>query len=142
MSLTDRHDIIDLTIAYCWALDTGQWEDLRQVFLPDARAILGGSDLDGIEAIIARVKAALTPLDDSQHMVSTHQIHVDGDKATSRCYLHAQHVRHGAVGGPNFIIAGRYEDELVRTPQGWRISYRALIPMWREGNAAVVRPSE
>jgi 3-phenylpropionate/cinnamic acid dioxygenase small subunit len=142
MSLSDRHDIIDLTIAYCWALDTRQWEDLRNVFLPDAKAVLGGSDLDGIDAIIARVQQALMPLDDSQHMVSTHQIHIDGDRATSRCYLQAQHVRHAAPGGPNFIVAGRYQDELVRTPHGWRIARRELIPMWREGNLAVVRPAE
>ena len=140
MTLDDRMAIVDLTHAYCWALDTHQWDDLRQVFLPDATAVLGGSHLEGIEAIIARVTQALSPLDDSQHMVSTHQIRLAGDRATSRCYLHAQHVRHAAPGGPNFIIAGRYEDELVRTTDGWRIAHRDLVPMWREGNSAVVRP--
>jgi 3-phenylpropionate/cinnamic acid dioxygenase small subunit len=140
MDANDRLAIMDLTHAYCWALDTRRWDDLREVFLPDARAVLGGSDLGGIDAIIARVTAALSPLDDSQHMVSTHQIHVDGDRATCRCYLHAQHVRHGALGGPLYVVAGRYEDELVRTPQGWRIAHRELIPMWTDGNRAVVRP--
>lgn len=140
MDANDRLAIMELTHAYCWALDTHQWDDLRHVFLPDARAVLGGSDLAGIDAIIARVTAALSPLDDSQHMVSTHQISITGDTATCRCYLQAQHVRHGAPGGPNFIIAGRYEDELVRNEHGWRISRRELIPMWREGNPAVVRP--
>ncbi len=140
MDVHDRLAIVDLTHAYCWALDTHQWDDLRQVFLPDAHAVLGGSDLLGIDAIIARVQLALTPLDDSQHMVSTHQISVDGDRATSRCYLHAQHVRHGAVGGSNYIVAGRYEDNLVRTTEGWRIADRSLIVMWTEGNVEVVRP--
>lgn len=140
MDLHDRMAIIELTHAYCWALDTHEWDDLRQVFLPDATAELGGSHLEGIEAIIARVALALTPLDDSQHMVSTHQIEVDGDRATCRCYLHAQHVRRAAPGGPNYVVAGRYEDELVRTSEGWRIARRSLIPMWTEGNQAVVRP--
>ena len=140
MTVEDRTAIIDLTHAYCWALDTRAWDELRQVFLPDAHAVLGGSDLQGIEAIIARVTEALSPLDDSQHMVSTHQITVDGDRATCRCYLQAQHIRHDADGGPNFIIAGRYEDELVRTADGWRIAHRQLVPMWSEGNRAVVRP--
>ncbi len=42
-------------------------------------------------------------------------------------------------GSPNFIIAGRYEDRLERTPAGWRIRHRDLITMWSEGNPAVVR---
>jgi len=73
-------------------------------------------------------------------MVTNHDIDVDGDTATCRCYFQAQHVRRAAVDGPNFIIAGRYEDELVRTDHGWRIHRRVLTIMWREGNVAVVRP--
>ena len=134
----DRSAITALTIDYCWALDTRDWEALRAVFLPDAVAELGSPELHGIDAIIERVSTALSPLDDSQHMVSTHQIVLEGDRARSRCYFHAQHIRHAANGSPHFIIAGRYEDELVRTHQGWRIARRRLVPMWREGNAEVV----
>jgi 3-phenylpropionate/cinnamic acid dioxygenase small subunit len=134
----DRSAIAALTIDYCWALDTRDWDALREVFLPDAVAELGSPELFGIEAIIDRVSSALGPLDDSQHMVSTHQIVIDGDRARSRCYFQAQHIRAGASGSPHFIIAGRYEDELVRTDQGWRIARRRLVPMWREGNSEVV----
>jgi hypothetical protein len=136
--LQDHHDIVALTHAYCWALDTNQWEDLDNVFLPDATANLGGSTHSDRASIKARIQLAIEPLDDSQHMVATHQIRVNGDTATSRCYLHAQHVRHGAEGGPNYIIAGRYEDMLRRTPDGWRIAHRDLIMMWTEGNPKVV----
>jgi hypothetical protein len=86
------------------------------------------------------VSRVLVPLDDSQHVVSTHQISVDGDTATCRCYLLAQHVRNGVPGGDNLMVGGRYEDTLVRTAVGWRISHRRLVTMWREGNPAVVRP--
>ena len=136
--MADRQAIVDLTIAYTWALDGRRYEELRQVFLPDAVASLGG-ELAGVEAIIQRVTAALSPLDDSQHMISNHQVRLDGDRATCRCYLQAQHVRHGVEGGDNFIVAGRYEDEAVRTPDGWRIARRVLTVMWTHGNAAVVR---
>jgi hypothetical protein len=140
--LADRQEIIDVTIAYCWALDTKQWDALDEVFLPDATAYLGTPDLlEGLDAIRDRISRALSPLDDSQHLVATHQVVVDGDQATCRCYLQAQHVRHAAAGpgrGANFIIAGRYEDRLVRTPNGWRIAHRDLLPMWREGNPEVI----
>ncbi len=138
--LIDERAIVDVAIRYCWALDTRDWDVLRDVFLPDATADLAGPDqLVGVAAIAARCSAALTPLDGSQHAVSTHQVHVDGDAATHRCHLHAQHTRHGVEGGDNYVIGGRYEDRLLRTPDGWRIAHRTLVIMWSEGNLAVVR---
>jgi ketosteroid isomerase-like protein len=137
--LADRQAIVDLTVDYCWALDDRDWDALDRVFTPDATAELL-ADLAGVEAIKARVRRALEPLDDSQHLVATHQVRIDGDRATCRCYLQAQHVRRGVEGGENYIVAGRYEDEMVRTADGWRIARRVLVPMWTEGNPAVVRP--
>jgi ketosteroid isomerase-like protein len=136
----DRQAIIDLTIAYCWALDSKDWEALRSIFLPDATALLG-DERDGIESIIARVSGALGALDSSQHMISNHQVGVDGDTATCRCYLQAQHVRRSAEGSPNYIVAGRYLDRLVRTAEGWRIQRRDLLVDWTDGNVLVVRPT-
>jgi ketosteroid isomerase-like protein len=137
--LADRLAIIDVTIAYTWALDTHDWDALDDVFTPDATASLL-VELEDREAIKERIRRALTPLDDSQHMVSTHDVRVDRDTATSRCYLHAQHVRHAAEGGPNYIVAGRYEDRFTRTPDGWRIAHRTLTVMWTDGNRKVIRP--
>jgi SnoaL-like domain len=136
----DQQAISDVAIRYCWALDENDWGRLDEVFLPDATARLGNPDLlEGREAIVARVTSALTPLDDSQHIVSNHQVTIDGDSATHRCYLHAQHIRRAAQGGPHYVVAGRYVDRLVRTDDGWRISHRDLEVMWTEGNVAVVR---
>lgn len=144
----DRAAIVQLTIDYCWALDTGNWEVLRRIFTPDAVADLGHGGQDGVEEIIDRVSSALAPLDDSQHMVSNHQISFDldlgrdRDRATGRCYLQAQHIRHAARGGALYTIGGRYEDEYVRTLDGWRIAERTIVTMWWEGNRGVFSRSE
>lgn len=130
----DRHAIVDVTIAYCWALDTRAWDDLDDVFLPDATADLG-RPLAGRDAIKERISSALSPLDGSQHLVATHQVRVDGDRATSRCYLQAQHM----VGEGTFMFAGRYEDRFVRTPDGWRIEHRDLARMWTAGDPSIIR---
>lgn len=135
----DRADIIDLTHRYCWALDTNQWHELDDVFLPDATAQLGTHECKDLDQIKQVCSNALGKLDDSQHIVATHQVAVDGDTATSRCYLHAQHVRRGASQGPHYIVGGRYEDDLVRTTAGWRIKRRILTVMWTEGNPGAVR---
>ena len=136
--LIDRAAIIDVTNRYCWALDTKDWAVLDTVFAEDANGDLL-EDVVGRVAIKKRVETALSRMDETQHLISNHQINVQGDTATCRCYLQAQHVRKAAHGGINFIIAGRYEDQLKRTPDGWRISFRRLVVMWTDGNPAVSR---
>lgn len=139
-TLLDERDISSTALRYCRALDTKDWALLDEVFLPDATAELGAPvTLEGLEAIRGRIRSALEHLDDSQHLVGNHEIDVTGDSATHRCYLQAQHIRAGASGGPNYIVAGRYEDRLVRASDGWRIAHRRLTVMWTEGNVAVVR---
>lgn len=135
----DHRAIVQLTVDYCWALDTGAWEDLRRVFTADATADLGKGGQRGVDEIIARVSSALGPLDDSQHMVSTHQITIDGDTATGRCYLQAQHIRHDVDGSPLYTVGARYEDRYERTADGWRIADRTIVPMWRDGNPEVFK---
>lgn len=136
--LVDRMAIVDLTVRYAWALDTRRWAELDHVFTPDATAHLT-EPLDSREAIKERVRRALEVLDASQHIVANHQIVIDGDRASCRCYLHAQHVRRTAEGSPNFVVAGHYEDQLARTVDGWRITRRDLVITWTDGNPAVVR---
>jgi hypothetical protein len=138
----DRTAIIDQTIAYCWAIDERNWTALHHIFLSGATAELGNGTENGIDAIVARISGVLNPLDSSQHLVSNHQVAVNGDTATSRCYLQAQHVRRSAQNGRNYLVAGRYEDSWARTPQGWRISHRRLVVMWTDGNSRVVRGDE
>jgi len=139
--LIDDRNIIAVTTAYTWALDQHRWDDLHQVFTADATATLGSPKLlEGVDAIVGRIRAALEPLDDSQHLTGNHEVVVSGDTATHRCYLHAQHIRQAATGGPHYIVAGRYEDELARRADGWRITHRNLAVMWSEGNRVVVEP--
>ncbi len=134
----DRAEIVALTHDYCWALDGRDWDALRRdVFLPDAVAWLT-NECVGIDAIVARVTAALERLDSSQHLVGSHQIRLDANTATGRCHLQAQHVRRAAEGGSLFMVGGSYHDRYVRTPQGWRIAERRLEMLWTDGNPKVV----
>ena len=91
-TLADERAVINLVSRYCWALDAKRFDELHNVFTPDAFAILGGTECHGIDAIIKRISSALTRLDVSHHLVGSHLVEVDGDRATHQCYLQAQHV--------------------------------------------------
>ena len=137
--MPDREDIIDIAVAYTWALDTKQLELLRDVFLPDVTAMLRGVECNGIDAVIERIGGSILRLDATQHLVGNHQVTVDGDTATHRCHLQSQHVKAGTPGGDNYIVGGYYDDRLVRTPAGWRIAHRTMQQTWTEGNRDVVK---
>ena len=52
-------------------------------------------------------------------------IEVDGDSATSVCYLDADSVN--LQTGKRSLVGGRYEDRFVRTADGWRIAERRIV---------------
>lgn len=135
----ERQDIIDVAIAYTWALDTRHLDDLREVFIPNATADLRGVACTGVDEIIDRIGSSILRLDVTQHLVGNHQVRIDGDTATHRCQLQGQHVLAGTAGGDNRIVAGVYEDRFVRTPGGWRIAHRVMRQTWTDGNPAVTK---
>ena len=135
----DQQQIIDVTIAYAWALDTKQLDQLRNVFAPDATAMLRGVECNGVEAIIERITPAIMRLDVTQHFIGNHQVVLDGDTATCRCQLQSQHVKAGVEGGDTYLIGGIYDDRLVRTANGWRITHRVMAQTWTTGNPGVTK---
>ena len=138
-ALLDRAEIIDVCVRYATALDSRQWDLLATCFEPDASVEYAGFDpLTGVEGVVATCRAALEPLDASQHLLGNHVVTVDGDEARSQCYLQAQHVRSGTPGGDNYIIAGTYTDELRRGTDGWKIARRRLTITWTSGNPTVL----
>ena len=138
--LADRLDIADVLARYCQALDGREWDLLATVFAPDARADYGSVGTPtGVEAITTAIRGTIGDLDATQHLIGNVQVQVQGDTATAQCYLISQHLRNEQPGGEHYLIGGRYVDELARTPDGWRITFRRLHRMWASGNRDVVR---
>lgn len=131
--LLQEREIVNLTVRYAWAIDHRHFGELAEIFAPDGTADYGrlGTFL-GPDAIAAAVAGALVRFDRTQHLVSNHQVVLDGDLARGRCYFQAQHVTRGNAGDRNYIIAGDYLDQFRRTEQGWRIAARVLRVTWTE----------
>jgi ketosteroid isomerase-like protein len=137
--LGDRQDIVDVCVRYALALDSRDWKMLATCFTEDAVANYEGRPpARGYSAIEQTCRSALDPLAASQHLLGNHLVTVGSDEAEALCYFQAQHVRAGAGGVTQLIIAGRYEDRFVRTEQGWRIAERTLKTMWIAGDEAVL----
>ncbi|MGI9578104.1 MAG: nuclear transport factor 2 family protein [Microthrixaceae bacterium] len=121
-----RREIIDLAVAYCRIVDSGDFDSLRKVFTPAASAQLGGSGQSGIAEIMERLSTALGKFDSWEHHVDAHQVSVDGLSASASCSVRAVHVRPEGSSPRTDTIIGTYDDKLVHTADGWRISHRCL----------------
>jgi 3-phenylpropionate/cinnamic acid dioxygenase small subunit len=137
--LLDKQAITETCYRYGIALDSRDWAKLRTCFTEDAKAIYRGLEpCQNYQDIEDRCRAVLEPLTASQHLIGNVTVELEGDEAACVSYLQAQHVKAGTPGGDNYIIAGRYDDRLVRTADGWRMSERRLEILWTDGNPAVV----
>jgi hypothetical protein len=137
--ISDQLEITDVLNRYSRALDGRDWALLESVFTPDAVVEYGeyGSTNIGPVEVGEHCAGGLEGLDCNQHLLSNIAVEINGDEATSRCYLHAQHVFAGAPGGDFYFLGGGYEDDLVRTDDGWRIKHRRLTVLWADGNPDV-----
>ena len=132
--LLDRDAIRHIQTRYAWSLDNHRWDALGEIFLPGAVADFRGEICEGLEAIAAKCASALEPLDGAQHLNGSHWAQVDGDKAIAGCYFIATKYIADAPGGNTLSIGGKYIDQMVRTPDGWRIAHRLLEPTFIDGN--------
>jgi len=131
----DRLAIESVLFLYAQSLDTKRYARLTEVFTPDATAnYVGMAECKGVESIIGLVSGVLDRCGNTQHLLGNVQIDVQGDKATSSCYLQAIHVGLGDYSDRLLTIWGEYRDQLVRTSAGWRISYRELTTLHAQGD--------
>ena len=74
----------------------------------------------------------------THHAITNHRIAIDGDQATIRAHIRAEHWAppEVAAGGPScWLVVGFYDDVAVRTPEGWRLSSVKLTLTYQENEA-------
>lgn len=119
----DRQDISDLLVRYATGIDRRDWPLFRTVFTDDC-------DLDYGEIGRWQGVDKVTDFMDKTHAMAGHTLHrlsnqvitVDGDKASARTYVDAVIMFGDNQAGVN--AWGFYDDEIVRTAEGWRIARR------------------
>ncbi len=122
--ISDRLEIQQLLVDYSTAIDRRRFDDLDRVFTPEA--YIDYRAMGGIDGTYPDVKGWLAQVLPNFpayfHMLGNVDIRVDGDAASSRsiCFNPMKLDESGRV-----LFCGLwYEDELVRTADGWRISRR------------------
>lgn len=136
--VADRLEIHDLLRRYAWAIDTKDWDLLDTVFTPDA-FVDYSSNPGGVAGPYPEIRAwlakMLSPFPVTQHLMANSDVALAGDTATARTMVlnpQGAATREGPLHW--FFVGARYDDDLVRTPDGWRISRRVETTLWFRGD--------
>jgi ketosteroid isomerase-like protein len=133
----DTDAVVALLHRYALACDERDVDALRACFTADARAEYSGVRLaPGVEHILEHLQGlARVPL--TQHVVGTVTVEVDGDVARATSYTTAHLVRPVGEGHEVVHRGLRYDDQLVRTDDGWRIRERVHRVLWSTSEPTV-----
>jgi hypothetical protein len=116
--ISDRFEIQQLLIDYSTAIDKRRFDDLDRVFTSDAYI-----DYRAMGGIDGRFPEVLPNFPVYAHMLGNFDVRIDGDTASSRTICFNPMV----LGGDQnqILFCGLwYDDEFIRTPDGWRMSRR------------------
>ncbi|MBV9843349.1 MAG: nuclear transport factor 2 family protein [Sphingomonadaceae bacterium] len=122
LSVEDRLALLDLQNLCGHVLDRGLWDRIGEIFAADGVFDPSNVGLPPMTGL-AEIREKLIPLEDGagptrcHHSTNAVILAADGDRATMLSkYL--------CSAGPAAISYGEYEDECVRTAEGWRIARR------------------
>lgn len=141
--MSDRGDIVQLINLYGLAMDTRRWDLFDRIFTADCDVDYGPTSHWTDRAQFKQDFGTFHELfDATQHVMTNHLVHSSGDRAAALTYGAWRLVRHAAGDPPVWDGTGWYDDELVRTPLGWRIARRVCKVVFWTGNPRVQSPLE
>jgi 3-phenylpropionate/cinnamic acid dioxygenase small subunit len=122
----DRQDITDVLLRYATGIDRRDWPLFRTVFTDDCELDYGEvGSWKGVDAVTEFMQQAHAMAGHTMHRLTNQVITVDGDSAEARTYVDALIMLGDNISGVN--AAGFYDDDLVRTDDGWRVTRRRFI---------------
>ena len=126
--ISDRLEIQQLLVDYSTAIDGRSFDALDAVFTPDA--YLDYRESGGVDGQFPQVKAWLAEVLPNfpaySHMLGNVDIRLSGDTATARTICVNPMVLNAET--KQLLFVGLwYEDALIRTPEGWRMTRRVEV---------------
>jgi uncharacterized protein (TIGR02246 family) len=140
--LEDLMEIHQLFVDYGLALDAGDFDTYASLFADEGEVLLGpvgrAKGRDEIKDLMT--KTLSSGVGSSYHIISSPQVQLDGDTATSEVMWTV--VNRTREGQATLTMIGRHRDELVRENGRWRFARRrgyvdipSAMPQQRAGNA-------
>lgn len=128
--------VTQLLARYNHAVDDGPWEEVVELFTPDAVLDLGAVTLEGRPAIARFYRERSEKAIVSKHISADVVVDVVGrDQATVRSTV----ILHREMGGTTPVLIGGYVDRVVCIGGEWRFTSRTLSVLFRADAVAPER---
>jgi hypothetical protein len=126
--ISDRLEIQQLLAAYSTAVDGGRFEDLDDLFTDDAVIDLSatGGAYGPYGEVTSWLSGTLSGFGGYMHVVSSTDLRLDGDTAIGRTAC-VNPLALDADSKDIYLIYFWYDDEFVRTTEGWRFRSRTQV---------------
>jgi len=135
LSVDDRLEIKQLVSRYAYALDTGADNGMAYagLFAADGEFVGSRGTTRGREALAELGRLGFVdgrkPANGVAHFIMNHVIAPAPGGATGTQYMVLVNIgENGQPGGSFSSVGGHYEDQYVKTAQGWRFKRRQFIP--------------
>jgi len=131
ISVADRLAIESLVTEYAWLLDHRQFEAVLSLFAENPELKIRGQKIHGAEGLQAWLDQRATS---QGRRASLHQMsllrldELDADNVRGTAAL-VLHVAKSGGSGSYVDFVGEYQDDYVRTSDGWRFRSRVLVSM-------------
>jgi hypothetical protein len=145
-TLLDKRELDELIHRTMHAMDSHDWPGYRAGLVADAEfdftdhgvATDDANDvMKGADNFVAILASVIEGFDATQHIVTNILHQLDGDRATTSCYVLAEHFLNNDRGDRNVGCGGRYTIDTRRTPEGWRIARLKFTTSWFRGNTSL-----
>lgn len=123
----DHQALVKLVTDYANAIDRRAWDELDQVFTPDAwidYTAMGGAK-GSYPEIKLWLAQALKFFKSYMHLVGNPRFEIAGDRATGQIACFNPMLVPGLFGRRTVMLGLWYHDTYVRTAAGWRIASRS-----------------
>jgi hypothetical protein len=140
---TDILDVQAVVVRLAHNIDGRRWPELRALFADtlqtDYTSLFGGEVQEQRSDDLMNAWRNLLGSVVTQHFLGPIDVDVTGEIARAECHVRGYHVKKGASGGDEWMIAGHYVFELRRSTSGWKIRRMKLETLHQSGNLKLLQ---
>ncbi len=143
IEFADYNAITQRVYEYAYGIDTRDWGLYRSIFTDQITMEFTSYSGEPVRVMaaddwVANCKVLFTGLDATQHVMSNPLVEISGNHARCRMYMQAEHFFITDQGDNSYALGGYYDDQLVKSEQGWHIQAVTLNVLWHRGNRHIM----